>query len=142
MGHQRGEHGIHADGRLVRGPRTPHRELSHSGAQEPGSTPRPPRLRTGRYRVVEQRRPDPHARWEPDPVPARADADQVATWYAHDDKASALLPRTLGYALLVSFPGWVLLFTGRSGFYLSVPITLGLLLLGVVTGVTLHVRER
>jgi hypothetical protein len=66
----------------------------------------------------------------------------VTAWYADNDKSSGFFLQTLGFVLFISFPGWVLLFAGRSGFFFSVPVTIGLALLGLSTSVIMHFRER
>lgn len=90
--------------------------------------------------MVEQRRPNPSERWEPDPVDAAP--DQVTSWYADNEKPPRLLPKVLGFVLFFSFPGLVLLLTGPGGFFFSVPTTAGLALLGLFTGVYTYFEGR
>jgi hypothetical protein len=90
--------------------------------------------------VVEQRRPNPRDRWEPDPVDGVP--DQVTLWYVDNEKPSRFLPSTIGLVLFISFPGWVLLFAGRSGYFFSVPVTVTLVLIALATSVRTHFRDR
>jgi hypothetical protein len=54
----------------------------------------------------------------------------------------SFLPGTIGLVLFISFPGWVLLFAGRSGYFFSVPATVTLVLIALATSVRTHFRGR
>lgn len=66
----------------------------------------------------------------------------MTAWYIDDDNAPTFFPKVLGHVLFFSFPGWVLLFAGPSGYFFSIPATAGLAVAALGFSARVHIRHR